>query len=269
MRPKFDYEEVIFGDEEVTLKSSCISAMRLKHLVENFGIKEGRYLDIGCGIGGFTRAIKDLSPAVDVYGCDISERVLKIAEQKSADKIKYFKSDISDIKAADKFFDYVSVFDVLEHLEDPDKAVKEINRVLKKGGNFHFFVPLEGSKKTIHGVLNSIGIDCFKKAHTGHVQEFDFGQIRDMVRRNGFEITDVKYSFQILSQITELSFFTLLQLVKSLERFKKSEKDYNRLDFLYYIKSIGAVILYFESALFMHRFPGQGLHATCRKTMDV
>ncbi len=266
MKPKFSYEEVVFGDEEVSLKTSCISALRLKHLLENFPINEGKFLDIGCGMGGFTRYVKYLKPDMKVCGCDISNRALEIAKKKDIkNEINYFKYDICDIKIKDDFFDYISIFDVLEHLENPLKAINEVNRVLKKGGYIHIFVPLESSKKTLHGILNLFGIDCFKKSHTGHIQEFNYGHIKEMVEKNGFEIIDVKYSFQILSQITELAFFLLLQFVKSIEKLKKFKKDYNRLDILYYIKSIGAVILYFESSFFLHKFPGTGLHITCKK----
>jgi SAM-dependent methyltransferase len=63
------------------------------------------------------------------------------------DKQWYFK-DI-DIKATaynipvkDNSFDYILSTQVLEHLEFPDKAFKECNRILKKGGKLLMTAPL-------------------------------------------------------------------------------------------------------------------------------
>ncbi len=44
-----------------------------------------------------------------------------------------------DIPVKDEHFDTVLCTAVLEHLEEPDKAIKEANRVLKRGGIYHLY----------------------------------------------------------------------------------------------------------------------------------
>lgn len=49
--------------------------------------------------------------------------------------------DIHQLPFADEFFDAVICKSALEHVENPQLAVKEIRRVLKKGGQALFYVP--------------------------------------------------------------------------------------------------------------------------------
>ncbi len=50
-------------------------------------------------------------------------------------------ADVLSIPYEDNFFDIIVSFDVLEHIKEDQKAVKEILRVLKPGGSFVFTVP--------------------------------------------------------------------------------------------------------------------------------
>jgi SAM-dependent methyltransferase len=67
------------------------------------------------------------------------------ADFEQVDK-KYAKStyvcDLLDIPVEDERFDYVICNQVLEHLPEPLAALKELNRVLKRGGKAIFTMPL-------------------------------------------------------------------------------------------------------------------------------
>ena len=98
-------------------------------------------LDIATGTGDL--AIKALSLNPDlVTGVDISEEMLKIAERDAKQKkIKaiFFKADIGKEKLpfASNFFDYaifISTLHCIETAEARKKALEELYRVLKKGG---------------------------------------------------------------------------------------------------------------------------------------
>lgn len=94
----------------------------------------GKILDIGCGIGGFTKQIKLLKPDCEVYGIDFSEVAININRNKIPN-INFLCQDVDkEISLPNNFFDAVFIRHVLEYVESPDLFVKEAMRVLKPNG---------------------------------------------------------------------------------------------------------------------------------------
>lgn len=56
--------------------------------------------------------------------------------------MQYIKADLNSLPFENESFDYIVNSRVLWTLTDPDKALKEWNRVLKKGGEILSFVRL-------------------------------------------------------------------------------------------------------------------------------
>lgn len=93
----------------------------------------GRLLDIGCG----DKPYEELTKAY------ISEHVGLDHVETMHDRNKIdLPGTAYDIPAPDGSFDTVLCTAVLEHLEEPKKALIEACRVLRKGGNAIFLVPL-------------------------------------------------------------------------------------------------------------------------------
>ncbi len=103
------------------------------------GIKPGqKILDIGFGSGYFLKAAADAG--LETYGVDISEEGLKIAQQSSpSSKLVVGKGEALPFE--DNFFDHVACIGVLEHYLDIEKGIKEMKRVVKKGGTVLIMVP--------------------------------------------------------------------------------------------------------------------------------
>lgn len=62
---------------------------------------------------------------------------LDISEDRNPDIV----GDVCDMSFPDNNFDSVFLMEVLEHVHDPNKAIREIYRVLKPGGTLVFSVP--------------------------------------------------------------------------------------------------------------------------------
>ncbi len=97
-----------------------------------------RVLEAGCGVGAQTRLLVKRSPDA-VFACiDISEKSLATAnrlnEQAGFRNVTFRQEDITRLSFADETFDHVFVCFVLEHLDAPVTALKELKRVLKTGG---------------------------------------------------------------------------------------------------------------------------------------
>ena len=106
-------------------------------LVEVAGISAGqRVLDVGCGTGGFSRAIAD-SSSTAVVGVDSSARFVRFAEQVPAPRrgrVEWVVGNAERLPLDDACFDRVLLSLVLHQLERPAAAVAEAFRVLRPGG---------------------------------------------------------------------------------------------------------------------------------------
>lgn len=101
-------------------------------------------LDCGCGSGSLSIYLSRKFNK-KTYGLDLSafgiQRALELAEKAHAD-CEFKVADIeNEIPFEDNFFDVVFMLEVLEHLVYPEKAIKEVSRVLKKGGLFVLVTP--------------------------------------------------------------------------------------------------------------------------------
>lgn len=110
-------------------------------VIEEYFIKDGKTLDLGCGTGRTTIPIQDMG--FDVVGVDISENMIKnakiIAKQKGLE-IAYNVGDATDLEFDNETFDNL-IFSNQGITQIPtknlrEKALKEISRVLKKDGIF-------------------------------------------------------------------------------------------------------------------------------------
>jgi SAM-dependent methyltransferase len=112
-------------------------------------------VDIGCGVGRFTRAFANR--AADVRGNDVSPRMLELARQYNGDlhNVDWIDGDGQSLTgipdaSADVCFSHV----VFQHIPDPEITlgyVREIGRALRPGGWALFQVSNDPS---VHGVRN-------------------------------------------------------------------------------------------------------------------
>lgn len=92
-------------------------------------------LDAGCGTGNFS--LKLAKMGLKVTGVDFSEGMLKQAEKKMLEAklpIEFEKGDLYRLNYEDESFDAVISMAAFEFLKEPQKAFKELMRVVKKGG---------------------------------------------------------------------------------------------------------------------------------------
>lgn len=97
-----------------------------------------RVLEAGCGVGAQTVTLASQSPGAKFTCIDCSDASLAEAEKRVRDagltNARFRKADIFDLPFAPESFDHVFVCFVLEHLPDPDAALRHLTTVLKPGG---------------------------------------------------------------------------------------------------------------------------------------
>ena len=115
---------------------------------------EGTMLDLGCGEGRHIFGVMEKFPDLKCIGLDPhiesldkAFEGLKFLESISNTKTNLLSGSAYSLPFSDDSFDLVVCSEVLEHLHDYKDAIKEINRVLKPGGQFLASVPAEFPEK--------------------------------------------------------------------------------------------------------------------------
>jgi len=93
---------------------------------------EAKSLDLGCFDGSFTRMIAEKIGTETIVGVDVEPEQLDKAKSKN---IEIYCADLNDaLPFENDSFDVIHANQVIEHLSDTDRFVKEILRILKVGG---------------------------------------------------------------------------------------------------------------------------------------
>ncbi|MFQ5771347.1 MAG: class I SAM-dependent methyltransferase [bacterium] len=101
-----------------------------------------KVLDIGCGEGGTALALAHRG--ANVVALDFNPKRVQKLKQKVVHYNKHIavvEGHVEDLRYPNASFDWVILQDVLEHLPNPDRAIKEIRRVLKPGGLVYISTP--------------------------------------------------------------------------------------------------------------------------------
>lgn len=111
-------------------------------IIANHIIDDSKVIELGCGPGWLLSRIVTKKPNCKVTGVDFSGRIM--TKLKEDGRIKAIKADITkESVGEDESFDYVIASEILEHLDKPERLVKEMARLLKRGGMAILTTPYE------------------------------------------------------------------------------------------------------------------------------
>lgn len=263
MKNLYNNEKVIFasGDANLSLinsygdilKQFIDEIIKEKNKIPKTNGNKIKLVDIGCGAGAMTKAIKKIFPAFKVYGCDISNTAIKIAK-KDPFGVEFSVNDAISTSFKNEEFDIVLIQSVLDHSSSPHKMLREVNRILRKGGRLIISGPLENEPITIHGFLSHFKFfRNHRKERCGHNFAFSKKSFLKLIKKNGFNIELVNTTWFIFAQIIDIIYYPILEYFgnKPEETINKYISD--NINFtsklLKYLRSIITLITKFESAL--------------------
>ncbi len=130
-------------DRMLRNESDVAYRRRVKRMVAYLGIRPGdTVLDCGTGMGFYIKVLQSLYPDCRFFGIDRENRVLSFArDHLDGQSATLTLGDIERLPFADASFDRVVMSEVLEHLDDDVKGLREVARVLKPGGVLAVTVP--------------------------------------------------------------------------------------------------------------------------------
>ncbi len=89
-------------------------------------------LEVGCGEGFSTRRYRLALPSSTSFAaCDVEDRLVDAARSRNPG-VDVTQASIYELPRADASFDLVVATEVLEHLDDPGRALRELVRVSKR-----------------------------------------------------------------------------------------------------------------------------------------
>lgn len=145
--------------------------------------KEDNILEIGCTYGYLFKYLKDYP---NKYGIDISEYAIKQAKMLSQGA-EYKVMNIEKLDFKENFFSLILAIDVMEHLKNSEKGIKEAARVLKKEGLFIMVTPnLESCSK------KRKGNKWFAYQDPTHISILPKQQWIQFLEKNNFEIKKIR-----------------------------------------------------------------------------
>ncbi|MGW1717122.1 class I SAM-dependent methyltransferase [Streptomyces sp. NPDC002156] len=119
-----------------------------------------RILDIGCGPGTITADLAELVPDGHVTGVDRAPAILDQARTTAAERglgnVEFAVADVHALDFPDDTFCVVHAHQVLQHVGDPVRALREMHRVTKPGG---YIAVRDGDYQAMAWYPESAGLD--------------------------------------------------------------------------------------------------------------
>lgn len=147
--------------------------------LELFSVSESdTILDVGCGTGFATEVL--VKKAGEVHGLDITENQILKAIEKDIDA-KFLLGDAENLPYKDRVFDAVWSSGAIEYFPDPVKALREIRRVTKNGGQVLIVGPKNPKNKLLKTIANSIMLFYDEKEAEKMLRDAGWSEINNKI----------------------------------------------------------------------------------------
>ena len=105
--------------------------LHVKLVIEEVAaVNPARVLDAGCGKGRFARVVKERFPSAEVWGLDVSQRMLRFVPE----GVFRCAGSLTELPFGSESFDAAYATESIEHAVDIPAAVAELCRVVRQGG---------------------------------------------------------------------------------------------------------------------------------------
>jgi ubiquinone/menaquinone biosynthesis C-methylase UbiE len=124
-------------------------------------VNKRKVLDIACGTGYGSKLLKEAG-AARVWGIDISLEAVEYAREKyNKEGVQFLVGDITSIPLPAASVDVVACFETIEHVEDYERVIDELHRVLKPDGMLTISTP----SRTLSSPGRAMGDRPWNKNH--------------------------------------------------------------------------------------------------------
>jgi len=168
-----------YGSVEEYAKS-CIDNDLWRYNRYKSMFRNKKVLDFGCGLGGLVSLLSNASHA---FGYDIDRTWIKVNSTITSRMYDTFE------EIPDDYFDYITLFHVLEHIKDPKELLKTLTKKLNKNGKIIGEVPSAND-----ALLTLYDNNAFQNFSywSCHLYLFNAHTVESMVKSAGFSVEYIK-----------------------------------------------------------------------------
>lgn len=173
-----------YDHEECARAEGRTSEARLRVLRRHVPPR-GRLLEVGAGTGGFGLiAGRDYQ----YVGIDISRAAVREGRERGLDLVV---SDLDGYVNTGPLFDGICLFQVLEHLPDPHRALGTLHSLLKPGGSLFVITP---DTESLLASFSGDGWVSYKFPE--HLILYSRSALIELLEHSGFEVVSVSSDFE-------------------------------------------------------------------------
>jgi SAM-dependent methyltransferase len=229
----------------------------------------GKVLDIGCGDGLFLSLLKKY-PNLELYGIDLDEKSIKIAQTKH-NLANIFPLSLKEFynlaKEKNIKFEIITAFEVLEHQDKPKEFLNIVFNLLAPHGLFIGTVP--NRDRVFADVDRKLAYGDFPPHH---FLWFNKTSLEFILQANGFKILKIKpFSNAKIIDLIRFLFFSIYPLHKKIKiNLKRKEPAF--LNILFSIlKFLRNTLLFLPAILILpfYRLKGEKIFFIAQKPLHV
>lgn len=141
---------------------------------------ESRVLEVGCGAGHVLQRFD----GVKRTGIDLSSTMLERARRRLGAETELLRASAEDLPFEPDSFDVVLCTEVLEHIQNPERALRELARVARRDARIVVSIPNEANidraKRFIRRVplLRTVLRSLAAESNEWHLHQFDLSFLR-------------------------------------------------------------------------------------------
>lgn len=163
------------------------SLKRVNLVKKSFG-STGRWLDIGCSAGFVVKAASQCG--FDAFGVDVEPWGINYGSTELG-LSNLSLGLLEDQAYPDKFFDVISLYDVIEHVPNLNVLVKELKRILAPKGVIDIITPDIG-----HFRVTKPLCDWKEIKPSEHLYYFDKKTLNTLFKNHGLSISKMRFAFK-------------------------------------------------------------------------
>ena len=150
------------------------------HIFSKYLPPKGTMLEAGCGIGIVCSYLSKKTNA-QIVGLDNSSGALEVIAKGAEKNCWFIKGDVNRLPVKDYSFDLVVSLGVIEHLDNPKIAVRDMEQVLKKEGILFLSTP--NAHCYTHRMVRFFK-RCTKNWEFGKEASFSLSQLEDFLSQS-------------------------------------------------------------------------------------